>query len=219
MILDRIPILTSLPMGYNLTRYPVIRNKPQLEVLLKAREDVYFNTDYPERLAYNIREAIRAAKEHEEFQHYYFEIAGFYKFETLNDVLIARRIVQDEVETRINGKKPKILTQSSAEEDTKGAKDSSELGKNQHTSSKTDPPAERLTFEDVSSLVEVLILVQKNAGTKEIYFPGTKLNLPEKVRLHNFTQGTEWKYLDHDINGITLTKNPVPEDMIWSPVS
>lgn len=70
-------------MGYNLSRHSVIRNRPQLDQLMYAVESgasIHFPASTPGKLAYKLREAIKAAAEHEEFKHYAEALAPRYIF-------------------------------------------------------------------------------------------------------------------------------------------
>jgi hypothetical protein len=52
----------------------------------------------------------------------------------------------------------------------------------------------------------------------EIYFPDASLNLADKVKLSNWAIEHDWKYIDHEDSGVTLTRREdVPSEILWRP--
>ncbi len=51
----------------------------------------------------------------------------------------------------------------------------------------------------------------------ELVFGNVSLHSADKLRLYEWTGQRDWQYIDHVGAGITLTKQEVDEDLLWSP--
>ena len=76
-------------MGYNLTRYSVNRNLPQLEILTRAEPDIRFETGDHRLTAYKLREALLASNNFEDLKHYYETINPKFKFKEEEDAVVS----------------------------------------------------------------------------------------------------------------------------------
>ena len=52
---------------------------------------------------------------------------------------------------------------------------------------------------------------------RQLVFPNVKLTHEDKARLYKWTATRDWQYIDHMGEGLTLTKNEIDEDLLWSP--
>jgi len=82
-------------MGYNLSRFSVNRNLPQLDLLFKAEGDIRFETTDPRKLCYKLREALLASREFEDLTHYYDEINPYFTFIKEENAVLAKYFVSD----------------------------------------------------------------------------------------------------------------------------
>lgn len=78
-------------MGYNKSRFSVLRSKPQLDILVSSPKTVFFPTSDPRKLARKLNEALAAAEVHDEFKHY-TRIKDQFKFRAGSGELIAERL-------------------------------------------------------------------------------------------------------------------------------
>jgi hypothetical protein len=178
-------------MGYTLTRASVIRNKAQLDQLLDLKTDLKFPTKRPDRLAYKLREAIRAAALFEEYSQYAVLKDMYVLRETASGVLAEYRPVDPTGEP--------IMV---APEQVKA----------------TPVTPESKTVPDAISLMEILGFIMHHPKEHEVSFPNASLSRDDKVRLSEWTRtdaGEKWSFIDHDESGLTLTKKKVPADVIW----
>jgi len=179
-------------MGYNLSRFSVNRNRPQLDQLIAAKSDLRFETTRPRQLSYKIREALQAAKEFEEFEHYYDEIYPHFTFkEESNAVLAQYNFVPAGVSTREDD----IQSDSELGEQVKG------------------------TISSALSLLDVIgggVEGDKD-NYSDIYFPNAVLKPDDQKKLWDWAQTAGWKFIDHQEKGLTLTKSDEFEDIIWRP--
>jgi hypothetical protein len=178
-------------VGYTISRASVVRNLDQLEHLYKLKTTLIFkNVANPQRLAYKLREAIAAAKHYEEFAHL-ADLDFMYQFRIGVNEVVAQYEVLEKQPTK--------------------AQDSQVTPKPKMPEKKTIP--------DAISLIDVLGFVLKFPKEHEILFPNAVLEADEKQRLYEWTQGDsiEWKFIDHEESGVTLTKKSVPEEVLWAP--
>ena len=179
-------------MGYNKTRNSVVRNKMQLDHLLKSRKTLHFPTDAPTELAYKLREAIAAAGCFAEYKHYH-ELHRIYTFKEVDDGVLA-------VFIPVNIKPSEI----------------SDADVTQVTPSKAAPKKKIIT--DAITLIELLSAVMLWQGEYELVFPNVELSDEDRERLFEFVSDKPWQYIDHEDSGVTLTKNPdIPKEVLWAP--
>lgn len=176
-------------MGYNLSVHSVVRNLPQLEMLASERRTLTFPTDEPRRLAYKLREAIRAAKEHDEFRHLHAAIWPNYAFREERNGVVAEFIGTDSMPA--DGEKPPLRS--------------------------TELRPTKKTLPRLTALVEVLATAIKYSAEQTLYFPDARLSYEDKVKLYEWCFEREWEILDHDDGGITLTKEDIPGDLLFTP--
>lgn len=67
-----------------------------LDRLILAKDTQSFPAEDPQKLAYQLREAVHACKHHEEYIHYYNEIDPFYKFSTTPGMVVAKWVGADD---------------------------------------------------------------------------------------------------------------------------
>jgi len=178
-------------MSYNLTRYTVNRNRPQLEQILAAKCTLRFETTDPKRLAYKLREAIHASKCFEEFRHFYDQIFPYYKFKETPDAVIAEF-------TEVPPGVPVGEDDVSDDREVVG---------------------EKGTIGTALTLIDVLAggAEGDKEGYDEIYFPNVVLDSTDQKSLWDWTETTEWGFIDHQEKGLTLTKREGFEELLWRP--
>jgi len=177
-------------MGYNISRNSVVRNKPQLDELLRARKTIMFKSSNPRRLMVKLWEAIKSAEKFPEF-HEYAEISKMYKFRK-----ISTGVLCDYIEI------PEVVTDG--------------------PSVKLTPEPGRPTFmefPEAVSLIDVIGVAIKFDNLLELRFPSAVLNVEDSSKLYDWTQleDTKWQFISHEEAGLTLTKNDVPEEILWRP--
>lgn len=91
-------------MGYNTSKSSVIRNKAQLERIMKEKRTLLFGHSDPDRLAYKLREALAAAQYHEEYFHIYEALAPFVTFRRHPEGVLA--VYEDWGKVHLIGKSP-----------------------------------------------------------------------------------------------------------------
>ena len=179
-------------MGYNLSRFSVNRNMPQLDLLLTATSDVHFTTARPRQLCYKLREALLASKEFDDLKHYYDTINPNFTFREEEDAVVA---AYDPVSIGV----------------PVGDMDVREDGR----------PAgqEKGTVDGARTLLDVLGggVEGDKEGYLEIYFPNVVLSQDDHQKLWDWTETTEWGFIDHQEKGLTLTKSTEFEDILWRP--
>lgn len=179
-------------MGYNLSRFSVNRNLPQLDLLLNAETDIRFETNEPRKLASKLREALLASREFEDLVYLYDGINPNFTFiEEENAVLAKYNFVSDGVP----------VGEMDVREDHKLARQA------------------KGTVESARTLLDVI-----GGGVKgdegryeEIYFPNAVLSREDQKRLWDWTETTDWGFIDHQEKGLTLTKSEEYEGIVWRP--
>jgi len=181
-------------MGYNLSRFSVSRNLPQLELLLNATGDIRFETSDPRKLCYKIREALSASKEFEDLKHYYEKIDPNFTFVEEPDAVIAKYnfvsvgIPVEHVDVReSDGEK--------GQKETKGRVITA-----------------RQLLDVIASGIE-----GDEKGYEELLFPNVVLSKKDMKSLWDWTETTSWEIIDHQEKGLTLTKSEGYKDFIWRP--
>ncbi len=180
-------------MGYNISRFSVNRNRPQLDQLLVAKGDLRFETSDPRKLSYKIREALMSAKEFEEFKHYYDTIFPHFTLREESNAVVA---IYHSIPIGIP-----LGTDDSG--------DDNEL-----------PRETKGTISEALSMLDIIGggIEGDKEGFIELFFPNARLNPSDQNKLHDWTQTTEWKYIDHGDKGVTLTKDKdLPTEIFWEP--
>lgn len=178
-------------MGYNLSAHSVVRNLPQLETLAESKRTLRFPTAEPRRLAYKLREAIQAAKEHDQFRHLYDAIWPFYAFREERDAVVAEYLA--------------------------GVRDVEAIDGQRMVLRPTETRPMKKTLPGVRALIEVISAAIKYPRELTLFFPDAILSPGDKHKLSVWTKENDWAYLDHAEGGVSLTHDIVPEEMIWSP--
>jgi len=185
-------------MGYNTSRATVQRHLPQLEQLKKAGEDgedMFFPTQIPRRLAHKLREALSAASKHKEYVELHTFIWPNFQFKEVKGGVMALYIGSIE-----------------PVEDSIGETISSNNSPNR--------PLKK-TLPDAVSLMDVVTQALTFPQETELYFPAATLEEGDKHKLKMWTEDKDWGFIDHsfgdDEGGLTLTKNDVEEEMLWTP--
>lgn len=196
-------------MGYNLTKNSVIRNKPQLDQLREARKrggSVLFPASRADKLASKLRESLRAAEKHEEYQHYYEELYNDYSFKETDRGVLAEFVGSREgveiestslilsLETRENGKEDRPITPQENSFD----------------------PSCKSEFEDAHELFEVMAHAVMNEECMELSFPNVKMGEGDLNDLLNWSLNKGWKIVDSGERGLVLTKSAdVPKEIVY----
>jgi hypothetical protein len=179
-------------MGYNLSRFSVNRNLPQLDVLIRAESDVHFATNDPRLLAYKLREALLASNEFKDLRHYYEKINPNFTFKEESDAVIAE---YNPTAIGIPVGEDDIPTSIGLGERTKGTVESA-----------------RQLLDVIGSGVE-----GDKERYREIYFPNAILKPVDQKALWDWTETTEWGFIDHQEKGLTLVKGDEHEPILWRP--
>jgi len=178
-------------MGYNLSRYSVNRNLPQLDLLLTAKGDIRFETNAPRKLCYKLREALTASNEFSDLKHYYNTINPTFTFKEEPDAVIAV----------YNFVSPGVPI---GEMDVR----------------QTERPSEQKgTVESARTMLDVIGggIEGDKEGYIDILFPNAVLSKDEQLRLWAWAQTTDWEFIDHQEKGMTLTKREGFEKIVWRP--
>lgn len=70
---------------------------------------------------------------------------------------------------------------------------------------------------EINLLTGVLGAAIRFKIAKQLVFPNVKLIHEDKMRLYEWVATRDWQYIDHRGEGLTLTKNEVDEDLLWTP--
>ena len=181
-------------MGYNLSRFSFNRNKPQLDQLLTAECDIRFETEDPRKLFSKLREALLSSKKFEDLKHYYDTINPKFTFRQEKNAIIAEYasipigVPVGENDIQDNNK---VLERNNLRGEIESA---------------------RTLLDVIGGGVE-----GDKEGYEEIYFPNSVLNPEDQGALWDWTQTTEWEFIDHQEKGLTLTKRQGFEDIVWRP--
>jgi len=179
-------------MGYNLSRFSVSRNLPQLDILFRATANIRFETNDPRLLAYKLREAILASNKFDDLKHYYEKINPNFVFKEEADAVVAE---YNPVSPGVSVGEVDVREDSGLGKRTKGIEESA-----------------RQLLDVIGSGIE-----GDKEGYKEIYFPNAVLDFDSKLRLWTWIETTDWGFIDHQEKGLTLTKSKEFEDILWRP--
>ena len=179
-------------MGYNLSRFSVNRNLPQLDLLLKATSDIRFETSDPRKLSYKLREALLASRKFEDLAHYYDTINPSFVFREEKNAVVAEYTF---VSPGVPVGEMDVSEDSGLSGQTKG------------------------TIESARTLLDVIgggVEGDEN-GYEEIYFPNAVLKPTDQKSLWDWTETTSWGFIDHQEKGMRLTKSEEYEEILWRP--
>jgi len=179
-------------MGYNLSRFSVSRNLPQLDLLLNATSTLRFETSDPRLLAYKLRESLLASNEFPDLRHYYEKINPVFVFKEEQDAVIAEY-------------NPTPVGVPVGEVDVP---EDREVGKR----TKGTVESARQLLDVIGSGVE-----GDKEGYEEIYFPNAVLKPVDMKALWDWTETTAWGIVDSREKGLTLVKGEKFEDILWRP--
>jgi len=178
-------------MGYNLSRFSVSRNLPQLDLLLNSKSDIRFETTEPRKLAYKLREALLASQKFEDLKHYYDKINLSFTFIEEDHAILARyNFVSDGVP----------VGEMDVQPDSK-------------------PTKQKGRVDSARTLLDVIGggMEGDEKEYEEIYFPNVVLGKEDQEKLWDWTETTAWEFIDHQEKGLTLTKREGFEDIVWRP--
>jgi len=179
-------------MGYNLSRFSVSRNLPQLDLLLKAESDIRFETNEPRKLSYKLREALLASREFEDLEHYYNTINPKFTFKEESNAVVAEF---NPVPVGVPIGEMDVREDSGLAKRLKGTIDSA-----------------RTLIDVIGGGVE-----GDKEGYVDILFPNVVLGKEDMKALWDWTETTDWEFIDHQEKGMTLTKREGFEDIVWRP--
>lgn len=81
-----------------------------------------------------------------------------------------------------------------------------------------ETPLNVMTLKDVNTLAGVVgAAIKFREEAEEVRFPHALLSLEEKKKLWQWGQTSNWRFIDHEEEGITLTRRPIDEELLWSP--
>jgi len=179
-------------MGYNLSRFSVNRNLPQLDLLLRSTSNIRFETGDPRLLAYKLREALLASNEFSDLKHYYEKINPTFTFKEESDAVVAE---YNPVVTGTPARPDDIPEDIGLGKRTKGTVESA-----------------RQLLDVIGSGIE-----GDKEGYEEIHFPNAVLSRVDMKALWDWTETTDWGCVDHQEKGLTLTKSKEFEGILWRP--
>lgn len=184
-------------MGYNLSRSSFERNKPTLEALMHREESLQIPHAQPRRLAYKLREALRAAAEFEDTRKYYDYIWPRFRFREVAGAVLCEYVVESYEETPSDTSAPRSAASDSLSRPRK-------------------------TLPDITTVIDIIAVALKFSAEPELYFPDANLSLSNLERLYSWTQKSseEWQIIFHAIDGsggLTLTQKPIAPELVWAP--
>lgn len=177
---------------YNTSTKVVRRLERYLQDMDEARRSVEWATSDPDRLAYRIREALAAAREHEDEFPSYAELQHLFQIQSREGKVRARYIGIDQIEDQEPGST---------------------------SASPTPSGPERMTVDHelVSATGVVGAALKFKNSSEELFFPNARLSTDELTAVWRWTQGNDWKLIEHEGKGLTLTKGEVSEALLWTP--
>jgi len=181
-----------IKMGYNISRFSVNRNLPQLDLLLKAQTDIRFETAHPRKLSYKLREALHASREFDDLKHYYETITPNFTFKEEPNAVVA---TYNPVPVGIPVGPVDVQSNSKVDGPSKGSLDGA-----------------RTLIDVIGGGVE-----GDERGYEELHFPNAILSQDDIKKLWDWTETTSWGLIDHQEKGLTLTKSEKYNDFFWSP--
>lgn len=189
-------------MGYNLSKATVRRNLPQLEQLRDAKKTLFLPSSNPERLAYKLREAMRAAEKHEEDFPGFTQLRQQYRLRALEEGVICEWLISSPIKGVVLGQE--------GEPESRPPESSP---------SRTSQKPYKKTLPEVEDSVDMLASALTFSGESELHFPNVQLSHDDKERIAGWCEGQEWKLIDHHDAGATLTKFDVDPSILYTPES
>ena len=181
-------------MGYNLSRFSVSRNLPQLDILLHATSNIRFETNDPRLLAYKLSESLLDSNKFEDLKHYYEKINPTFVFKEEPDAVVAE---YNPPSTGVSTREVDVSEDREVGKRTKGTVESA-----------------RQLLDVIGSGVE-----GDKEGYEEVYFPNAVLGKVDMRALWDWTETTEWGFIDHQEKGLTLVKSKEFEEILWRPTT
>ncbi len=139
----------------------------------------------PKKLGYRIREAIVTSRRHDGYKHY-GKLQPFV------------RVCTGDREVIIRWKDIDILPDD----------------ENIFKEEKVDPRPKDLEAETLFDIIGSMIRNELKP-IEEINFPNVALEDDDMVQLSNWADNKNWKIIDHEGMGITLTRLEVDEELLW----
>lgn len=81
-------------------------------------------------------------------------------------------------------------------------------------------PAQRvgtIHLPEITTLTGLLGAAIRFKHTDELVFENVNLHPADKLHLYEWTGQRDWQYIDHLGAGLTLTKQEVDEELLWTP--
>jgi hypothetical protein len=192
-------------MPYNRSKSTIIRNERYLQDMHEAKRTIMWPSANPKRLAYKIREALWATQYHEDFAHYRY-LRSFFEIALETGAVRARYMGENHarpVHVEANGKKTF----------------SREAGDGPAVMvAPPESPLAAMNLKDVHTLeAAVGAAIRFRETAEEIKLPECALSMEDKRKLWTWGQTSGWSFIDHEEEGITLTRRLVDPDLLWSP--
>ena len=175
-------------MGYSRSKRAVMRMLPFLEAIMESRmtgRPLVWETDDPPRMAYRLREALHAARFHEEFQHF-GRLRPHLGFKVGPKEVIAYWLA------------PEVLPYITPEP-------------------QAPKPREVTVHEQVNVQDLLASMMSQHRTTFKVYFPNVLLEPGDMNTIYTWANEMGWALIDHEEAGLTLTKEPIDNDLKWSP--
>lgn len=183
---------------YNTSLTPLRRMEKYLRSLQTRRQTMSFAADEPDKLAYQLREAIYASDFHENYAHF-SKLSDFYRFESRPGHVRA---------VYLGPANPEIV-------DDKGEEDGDTISEDLPGLPEEHPVME---VEDVQNLPGVVgAALRFSDDADELHFPNAILVESQKSRLFKFCEEHGWYIIDHEDGGLTLTRKDISPDIRWKP--
>lgn len=207
-------------MPYNVSKGVVVRNHRYLQDMAEAKRTLMWPSADPKRLAYRIREAMYATQYHDEFKGLVW-LRDFYEIGVEQGAVRARWMGPEHEGEPFKRKGGLKRGQPSPPTNGKGYPLPPELGGYQSGAIPHDPPMGPLAvmeLRDVTTLEGVVGAgIRFKEEAEEIKLPSAILGHDAKMKLWRWGQTSGWRFIDHEEDGITLTRKPVDEELLWSP--
>jgi hypothetical protein len=155
--------------------------------VVDSEASVHFPSTNPHKLAARLREARIASKDFPEFEGYHTKLMQKYKFRVTKTGVMAEYQESPVGEVSIRGEVIQKKTSVFA----------------------------RQVIPDVQDSLELFGAAIRFSEAEEINFPNVVLTLGDRKKILAWATEKGWKYIDHAEAGATLTKKPVPEEVLW----
>jgi hypothetical protein len=215
-------------MPYNRSKATVVRMQSYLRDMAEAQTDLFFPSAHPPRLAYRIREALNATRFHPEFHHLSY-LKDFYELSPVEGGVRVRYLG----EPRYGGDQRAKKAEEGRSEYVRITRE-----KGDGTIISADPitgereisggpaaytipeetPLAKMKIAEVEKLEGIVgAAIKYRNEAEEIYLPRVRLNAPEKRKLWLWGKTSGWRFIDHEEDGITITRRPIDEGLLWAP--